>query len=134
MCARCGHIEQLTNSSQDLAQALDHLFGILQVTKEPLDTLVNNVLRKHLDLEQLTNTFDQTETLTLGLFILIGVQLALVSALVLVGCIDRLVVVSFGCRSTCCGFFANPSAFKIFLTLIEEILAEQLATSDRFSI
>ena len=54
MCARLGHIEQLTNGSQELAQALDLLlFGILHVTKELLDTLVHGAFRKHLKFEQL---------------------------------------------------------------------------------
>ena len=138
MCARLGYIEQLTNGSQEQAQALNLLLlWILHVSKELLDTLMHDVFRKHLKFEQLANEFDQTETLTFGLLgsiILLRVQLALVFALLLAGCLDHLVVVTFGHRSTCYGFFGNPYALKAFLTLKHEIHVERLATSDWFTI
>ena len=42
--------------------------------------------------------------------------------------------VLIGCHRLCNGLFGNPPAFKVILTLVQEVLVEKLTTSDGFAI
>lgn len=57
------HVENLADSGEELAQALDLLLGVLNVAQKLLDALVHDMLREHLQFEQLTNELDKTQTL-----------------------------------------------------------------------
>jgi len=85
------------------------------IAEQFLDTLVHDTLRQHLEFEQFTNEFDQTQTLSLGFLrnvVFFGVQGNFTAAVPLVGILDR------------GSFFGNPSAFKVLLTSVEQVLAE----------
>lgn len=68
MGAGLGGIEDLTDGRQELAQTLNLLLlGVLHVAQKLLHALVHDALRKHLQLEELADELDETETLPLRL-------------------------------------------------------------------
>jgi hypothetical protein len=61
-------IETRTNSRKKLAQALnDLLFAVLNLPKQLLHTFMHDLLSQHVELEQLSDEFDQIQTLPHGL-------------------------------------------------------------------
>jgi hypothetical protein len=110
-------IQTGTNSTQQVAQRLDlGLLGHTLEIKQALGTLVHDTLRQHAKLVKLTNELDETKTTTLGSG----------GNVVLIGQHSNLIGDTLGL-----GWEVDlPTTLELLLTAVEQVLAEQRATSN----
>jgi hypothetical protein len=126
MTPRLGGVQGQTNGCQQHTRALNFfLFGILDAAEGLPDTLVHGTPCQHPQLEELVYELDETVAMSPGvlcgtIFVRAEVLLATTSYL--------------GCHLVCSGRFDRPTTFEIFLATIKQVLAEEVATSDRLAI
>jgi hypothetical protein len=136
--ARTPRVEKLADGSEQHAQALDLLLGALHVGEELLDALVHDTLGEYLKLEELADKLNETETLTLrplGCVVFIEVELDLLIAfLVEIVRADSGIFGRLRSGGGSSGLLGGPSTLEVLLTTIQEVLAEELTTSDRLAL
>jgi len=139
MLVGLGRIQDPADRGQLCAQAHNLcLFRVHHVSQQFLHALVHDALRQHLQLEQLANEFDQTETLAfrfLRSVVLVPVQHNFTAFFArLIGHLDSLV---FQCLSYCSrsgSFLCHPTTLKVLFAPFEQVFAEQLTTCDGFAL
>lgn len=139
-------VEEPADGGEEPTEGLDVLLlRTRDVGEKLLDTLVHNALREHLELEELSNETDETETLALGLLrdvVLVrherSLLLGRLLALLLCGSSGGLVRLDLGVVLVCLGGSGSdgrstlgPTLLEVFLAAVEEVLAEERAAGDR---
>lgn len=147
MAARLLRVELLSDGRQQSAEGLDVLLlGVGHVRQELLNADVHDSLGQHVELEELSDEPDESESLSLGLLssvvlvrherslllrlsVLATLGLSVGGSLV-VGRLDGVVVLLLSLGGGRGGGPGGPSSLEVLLTTVEEVLSEEATTGD----